>query len=76
MPKVQIVSLEDTPIADAATGIAHVNLQFGDDRVVRQAYLEEGDGKRAWVERLIQAGADPGRRTKDGKGLADILPVG
>ncbi len=33
-------------------------------------------GKRAWVERLIQAGADPGRRTKDGKGLADLLPAG
>lgn len=33
-------------------------------------------GKRAWVERLIQAGADPGRRITDGKGLADLLPAG
>ena len=32
-------------------------------------------GKRAWVERLIQAGADPGRRIKDGKGLADLMPA-
>lgn len=33
-------------------------------------------GKRAWVERLIQAGADPERRIKDGKGLADLLSAG
>ena len=31
-------------------------------------------GKRAWVERLVQAGADAERRTKDGKGVADLLP--
>lgn len=31
-------------------------------------------GKRAWVERLVKAGADPERRTKEGKGVADFLP--
>lgn len=33
-------------------------------------------GKRAWVERLVRAGADPKRRTKDGKGVADLAPAG
>jgi ankyrin repeat protein len=31
-------------------------------------------GKQAWVEALQKAGADVGRRAKDGKGIADLMP--
>ena len=65
------------PIAEAATGIAHVNLHFGDDRVVRQAYLEEGDGERAWVELgAAMAGLTPNKTGGAGEpGLRKERPI-
>lgn len=36
--------------------------------------IAAASGKRAWVDRLAASGADIGRRTKDGKGVADLLP--
>jgi ankyrin repeat protein len=36
--------------------------------------IAASDGKQAWVEALTKAGADPGRRTKDGRGLDDLRP--
>ncbi len=44
------IALPSGPLAAAATGIAHVNLHFDGDRVIRQAHLEEGDGTRAWLQ--------------------------
>jgi len=32
------------------------------------------DGKTRWMEALEKAGADPDRRTKDGKSVADPRP--
>ncbi len=70
------IALPAGPIADAATGIAHVNLQFGDDRVVREAYLEEGDGKRAWVELgAAMAGLTPKMKGGGEPGLRKERPI-
>ncbi|ATE63101.1 CHASE2 domain-containing protein [Rhizorhabdus dicambivorans] len=44
------IALPSGPLASAAAGIAHVNLHFDGDRVIRQAYLEEGDGQRSWLQ--------------------------
>jgi adenylate cyclase len=38
------------PLAAAAAGIAQVNLHFDGDRVIRQAYIEEGDASRSWLQ--------------------------
>ncbi|MBD3761142.1 CHASE2 domain-containing protein [Rhizorhabdus sp.] len=55
------IALPSGPLAAAAAGIAHVNLHFDGDRVIRQAYLEEGDGRRSWVQLgAIMAGVKPG----------------
>lgn len=44
------IALPAGPLKDAAAGIAQVNLHFDDDRVIRNAYLEEGGGGRSWLQ--------------------------
>jgi hypothetical protein len=36
--------------------------------------IAASDGKTEWIEALRKAGADPDRRTKEGKGIAELLP--
>ena len=44
------IALPSGPLTPAAAGIAQVNLHFGSDRVVRQAFLEEGGDGRSWLQ--------------------------
>lgn len=48
------------------------------DAVQEEGYsallIAASTGKTAWVEALEKAGADAARRTKDGKGIADLEP--
>jgi CHASE2 domain-containing sensor protein/signal transduction histidine kinase len=38
------------PLAKAAAAIGHVNIGFDGDRVIRHANLEEGGGRRHWLQ--------------------------
>ena len=75
------IALPSGPLAEAATGIAHVNLHFDGDRVIRQAYLEEGDGRRSWMQLgaamagLRPTGGTGGEAGGDGAGLRQERPV-
>ena len=70
------IALPAGPLA-AAAGIAHVNLHFDGDRVIRQAYLEEGDGRRSWLQLgAAMAGLKPiGTDRRDSIGLRQERPV-
>lgn len=49
------------------------------DAVQEEGYsallIAASDGKTDWVEALRKAGADPDRRTRDGKGIAELMPT-
>ncbi len=76
------IALPSGELAAAAAGIAHVNLHFGGDRVVREAYLEEGDSKRSWVQLgAIMAGLKPSGEDHSGstelwQGRPILIPYG
>ena len=71
------IALPSGPLAEAAAGIAQVNLHFDSDRVIRQIYLEEGDGKQAWLQLgAVMAGLKPGSGAAPGlTGLRQERPV-
>ncbi|KRB86133.1 hypothetical protein ASE00_05190 [Sphingomonas sp. Root710] len=71
------IALPSGPLAEAAAGIAQVNLHFDSDRVVRQIYLEEGDGERAWLQLgAVMAGLRAsGGAAADSKALRQEHPV-
>jgi adenylate cyclase len=67
------------PLAEAAAGIAQVNLHFDGDQAVRQVFLEEGDSDRSWLQlAAAMAGLRPEARADDSdsdKGLRLERPV-
>ena len=64
------------PLAAAAAGVAQVNLNFGSDQVVRQAYLEEGGDGRAWLQLgAAMAGLKVERNSAARRGLWQERPV-
>jgi len=71
------IAMPSGALAAAAAGIAHVNLHFDGDRVIRQAYLEESDGTRAWLQLgALMAGLKAeGRTTGGAAGLQQERPV-
>ncbi|ABQ71077.1 integral membrane sensor signal transduction histidine kinase [Rhizorhabdus wittichii RW1] len=71
------IALPAGPLEDAAAGIAQVNLHFGDDRVIRTAYLEEGGGGRSWLQlSALMAGLKPeGGAGRERNGLWQARPV-
>ncbi|RVT89219.1 CHASE2 domain-containing protein [Sphingomonas crocodyli] len=70
------------PLASAAAGIAHDNLHFEGDRVVRQAFLDEGGADRSWIQLgAIMAGQRPDRDIAAGRdgfwqGRPVLIPFG
>ncbi|MES2494691.1 MAG: CHASE2 domain-containing protein [Pseudomonadota bacterium] len=71
------IALPAGPLKAAAAGIAQVNLHFDDDRVIRNAYLEEGGRGRSWLQMsAMMAGLKPGGNPdRDGDGLWQARPV-
>ena len=62
----------DLALIEALTPVSDV------DAVQDEGYsallIAASNGKKDWIEALAKAGADPDRRTKDGKRAADLLP--
>ena len=70
------IALPSAPLAAAAAGIAHVNLHFEGDRVIRQAYLEEGDGSRSWLQLgAAMAGLHVAAPARRAPGLRQERPI-
>lgn len=71
------VAMPSGPLAAAAAGIAQVSLHFDGDRVIREAYLEEGDGRQSWLQLgALMAGVVNSKDAGQGKaGLWQARPV-
>ena len=70
------IALPAGPLKDAAAGIAQVNLHFDDDRVIRNAYLEEGGDGQSWLQMsAMMAGVEPQGAPGQQEGLWQARPV-
>lgn len=71
------IALPAGSLTPAAAGIAHVNLHFDGDRVIRKAYLEEGGDGRSWLQLgAIMAGLKAQANAVSGRlGLWQERPV-
>jgi len=69
-------TLPTPPLREAAAGIAQVSLHFDDDRVIRQAYLEEGGDGRSWLQlAALMAGLKPLGAPAQRTGLWQEQPI-